>query len=213
MKKINTLGIPYIAPVDGSADWYFAQDCPQGDLYEAEEMFREGMEVEGSVLLLISYPEGKVYQPVEKKTGQYLGRPLYCQGKISFLGVNFPEKMITVYSFTCESLQIEDIAHIPLEEVKDCYNLLLHGYPLTVSRQGADNSFEIIWPEKVRIDIGHTEAFFHRDGDRLFFNVWFEDPKYREETWIRDLHSGEITEKLQGDIAVMPNGELWHIGL
>ncbi len=212
MKEINTLGIPYIEPVDGSSEWYFAENWPQGDLYEAEEAAKMGIEVEGTTLLLIKHPEGKVYQPVEKKQNLYLGRPVYEDGKIAFLGVDFEEKKITVYEFGCDKLQIRDLVEIPLEDVKDRYNLMIHRSPFTLSRQGADNSFDILWPEKISIPIGNTESFFHRDGDRLFFNIWFEDPDYREETIIRDIHTGEEIERMSGDIAIMPDGQLWHIG-
>ncbi|MBR0385643.1 MAG: hypothetical protein IJI05_03755 [Erysipelotrichaceae bacterium] len=211
MKEINTKGIPYIEPVDGTAEWYFAESWPQGDLYEAEEMARSDEKIEGTTLLLIRYPEGKVYQPVEKTEGLYLGRPLYYEGCIAFLGVNFESRDVIIYSFDCENLTIEDKVHLPLEEIRDCYNLMLHRAPLTLSRQGADKTFDIIWPEKLSIQLGNSESFFHRDGDRLFFNVWFEDPKYREETYIRDIHTGELVEKRQGAVSIMPNGELWHI--
>ena len=212
MKEINTLGIPYIEPVDGTAEWYFAENWPQGDLYEAEEMDKMGLEVEGTTLLLIKYPEGKVYQPLEKTTGLYIGRPLFIDGKIAFQTVSFTEKNIVIYSFDCEKLLLEDLVTIPLAEVKDCYNLMLHARPLTLSRQGADHSFDIIWPEKVSFPIDNTESFFYRDGDRLFFNKWYEDPDYREETIIRDARTGEVLESMSGDIAIMSDGQLWHIG-
>ena len=59
------------------------------------------------------------------------------------------------------------------------------------------------------------DSFFLRDGNKLFFNRWHEEGegenyKYWEETIVKDL-SGNVIEKLPGDVMLMPNGELWHL--
>ena len=59
--------------------------------------------------------------------------------------------------------------------------------------------------------INDREALNFRDGDKLYFNVWYEDPDYREETVVRSLHDGTILERFPGDIRIMPNGERWLI--
>ena len=64
---------------------------------------------------------------------------------------------------------IKEAASMPLAEADDCYNLLLHGSPLMVTRQGPENDFQMIWPDKCRFAIGDTETFYFRDGDRLYF--------------------------------------------
>ena len=78
-------------------------------------------------------------------------------------------------------------------------------------------AYKIVFDEKLlsclkisicRID---REALNFRDGDKLYFNVWYEDPDYREETVVRSLHGGTILERLPGDIRIMPNGERWLI--
>ena len=65
--------------------------------------------------------------------------------------------------------------------------------------------------EHVRFAINDREALNFRDGDKLYLNVWYEDPDYREETVVRSLHGGTILERLPGDIRIMPNGERWLI--
>ena len=35
-------GISYIEPLEGSAEWYWGMDYTSGDLYEAEELFKDG---------------------------------------------------------------------------------------------------------------------------------------------------------------------------
>ena len=42
MKRIETQGIYCIEPLDGSREWYWGMDYTGGDLYEAEELFRQG---------------------------------------------------------------------------------------------------------------------------------------------------------------------------
>jgi len=66
-------------------------------------------------------------------------------------------------------------------------------------------------PKRKTIAVDPKESFFYREDDRLYFNIWFEDPDYREETIIRSASTGEILERLPGDIHIMPNGDLWHL--
>lgn len=63
--------------------------------------------------------------------------------------------------------------------------------------------------------MGDHDSFFLRDGEKLFFNRWYEegdgaDYTYWEETIVRDLHGKEI-ETIQGDVMLMPNGEVWYL--
>lgn len=68
---------------------------------------------------------------------------------------------------------------------------------------------EIVWPEQLRLAVEDRETLNFRDGDKLYFTVWYEDPDYREETVVRSLHDGTILERFPGDIRIMPNGEKW----
>ena len=84
-------------------------------------------------------------------------------------------------------------------------------HPLTLSRQPNDGTFDLVWPERKTIEISERESFFCREGNRLFFSRWYEDPDYREELVIRDTGTGEILETRPGDIQIMPNGEVWYM--
>ena len=59
--------------------------------------------------------------------------------------------------------------------------------------------------------IDDRETFNFREGDKLYFNIWYEDPDYREETLVRSLRDGTILERFPGDIRIMPNREWWLI--
>lgn len=88
---------------------------------------------------------------------------------------------------------------------------MLHTSPLSLTRQPDDGIFEIIWPEKTSFVINDRETLNFRDGDKLYFNIWYEDPDYREETLVRSLRDGKILDQFPGDICIMPNGERWLI--
>ena len=59
--------------------------------------------------------------------------------------------------------------------------------------------------------IEERETLNFRDGDKLYFTVWYEDPDYREETVVRSVRDGSILDRYPGDIRIMPNGEKWNI--
>ena len=62
----------------GTSEWYWATDYVHGDLYEAEELFRQKNSVQSNSLYLIHYPDGMVYEPVLPVDGQYLGYPVFA---------------------------------------------------------------------------------------------------------------------------------------
>lgn len=211
MKTLNLNGITYLHPVsEGNGEWYCALEG-DGDLYEAQEIFGYTGFFEGSALFLIHYPEGTVYTLAEKKQNRACGEPVGHGGKISFLTVDFEAEIIEIHAFDCESRSCAYVESLPLDSVKDCYNLRLHEYPLTLSRQDNSDTFEVIWPIRKNIPSAPNESFFCREGNRLYFSAWYEDPDYREEVIVRDIESGEITDRYPGDITVMPDGQLWYL--
>ena len=217
MKELETRGITYIEQIPGGdGTWYCGLDFAQGDLYEAEELFKEGRTVKGRNFCLIRYPEGEVFFPLEKREGFYPAEAVQEGGTIYIPEVDFPGKTIRIYAFDCATHETEIKAALPLSAARDCYNLRLHVRPLTLTRQGgADGLFEIIWPEKASFPLDPHESFFLRDDNKLYFNRWDEEGEgedyvYREETVVRDL-AGALIEVLPGDVRLMPDGELWHL--
>ena len=212
MRIIDIHGMTNMELVRGGTDeWYWATDYIHGDLYEAEELFRQGHSVRSNRLYLIHYPDGTVYEPVKPTDGQYLGSPVYDGSSVVLLAVSFTEGVIRILRFLHQQEKAQEVTQLPLSAVKDCYNLLLHTSPLSLTRQPNDGTFEIIWPEQVRFAIDERETLNFRDGEKLYFNIWYEDPDYREETLVRSLPDGTILERLSGDIRIMPNREQWLI--
>lgn len=212
MRIIDIHGMTNMELVRGETDeWYWATDYIHGDLYEAEELFRQGHRVRSNRLYLIHYPYGTVYEPVPPVDGQYLGYPVYDNDYVVLLVVNFAESMIHILRFLPQQEKTQEVARLSLSTVGDCYNLILYTSPLSLTRQSNDGTFEIIWPEKVSFAIDDRETFNFREGDKLYFNIWYEDPDYREETLVRSLRDGTILERFPGDIRIMPNRERWLI--
>lgn len=209
MKPINTKGITYLEKLEGTTEWYWGTDYINGDLYEAEELFNDNDKIKSNTLLFVSYPEGKVIEPIKAQDGQYFGRPIYYNNNIIILLVDFNKQLIRLEQYDDISCEIVNIVSIPLSEVKDCYNLMLNTSPLMLTRQGHENKFEIIYPNKMQFQIGNHESFYFRKDDHLYFSVWDEDEEYREEVIIRDINTGDIIEKKAGAITVMPDGQVW----
>lgn len=212
MKAIDIHGMTNMELVRGGTnEWYWATDYIHGDLYEAEELFRQGHSVRSNRLYLIHYPDGTIYEPVKPTDGQYLGTPIYDGSSVVLLVVSFNEGVIRILRFLHQPEAVQGMAQLPLAAVNNCYNLLLHTSPLSLTRQPNDGTFEIIWPEQVRFAIDDRETLNFRDRDKLYFNIWYEDPDYREETLVRSVQDGTILESLSGDVRIMPNGERWLI--
>lgn len=209
MKKIDIQGITYIESLAGSSEWYWGSDYIHGDLYEAEELFKMGHKVKSNRLVFVHYPDGSVVEPIKLQAGQYFGRPVYDNNNIVMLYVDFPYKQINLIQYNDKSGKTAPLTAVPLENVKNCYNLLLNQSPLMLTRQGRENTFEIIYPEKTEFAIGACESFYFREGDKLFFSAWYEDSDYREEVIIREIITGRIVEKIPGSIRVMPDGQKW----
>lgn len=207
MKRISTQGISYIEPLEGSAEWYWGMDYTSGDLYEAEELFKDGNLVSQNRLLFIHYPDGEVIQPLIAEKGQYLGRPVFYEGNIILLLADFPAGEIRILQFDGE--KIAALAVVPLSEVHNCYNVMLKRWPLMLIRQGSEDKFQILWPEKVEFAVGATEAFDFRLDGKLYFSTWHEDPNYREEILVREVESGQVVGRFPGSAAVMPDGQIW----
>ena len=89
MRTIDIRGITNMELVrGGTSEWYWATDYVHGDLYEAEELFRQKNSVQSNRLYLIHYPDGMVYEPVLPVDGQYLGYPVFDGESVVLLVVN-----------------------------------------------------------------------------------------------------------------------------
>ena len=207
VKRIPTGGIGYLHPLTGSPDWYWGTDHTHGDLYEAEELWQTGRPIRQNRLILVRRETGEVLEPIRANPGQYFGQPGFADGRPLLLLADFPAGEIRLLACSAEADTVEPIVTLPRSAVKNCYNLMPHLSPLCLTRQTAD-AFEIVWPERVSFPIAPQETFCFRDGERLYFERWYEDPDYRTEVVVRDL-DGSILDQRPGAAQQMPDGQLW----
>lgn len=209
--KIDGLTDVYPETVEGTNEWYYCKLAKNTfcDLYEAEDIINSGNVYDGMNCVLIHYPDGEVIRPFEIKENMYVDAPVFYDGILYFLVVDFNQKHIQIVSFNPNTRGKSTVVEISLNEVEDCYNLLLRVAPVLLIREANDGYLNILWPEKKKIEIGDTEGFMFRDGDNLYFSEWYEDTEYHEMIVIRDWNTGEVKEKFEGQMIRMPNGEIW----
>ncbi|MFA9466215.1 MAG: hypothetical protein ACERKN_18265 [Velocimicrobium sp.] len=211
--KIEGISEAYPERIEGTMEWYFCKVGKDGfcDLYEAEEIVKAGNIFPGMTCHLIHYSEGTVYSLFELEENVYVEQPVWDNGKLYFLRVDFIKQIIQIYSCFPDNQMLEIIKELALGILEDCYNLMLKVSPLMLCRDANNGIYEIVWPENIKIEIGQTEGLLFREGEDLYFSEWYENPEYHENVIIRDLNSGAIKEKYQGYLCRMPNGVYWRI--
>lgn len=207
-RVIRTFGIHWLEPLTGNSEWYWGTDDPSGDLYEAEELFVETGELTPNRLIFLHIPSGEVLQPIATAPGQYFGRPVWDGGKLVILLADFYALQIKIIQYDLETRQKALRAILPLEQTPDCYNLLLHTCPLMLTRSSGE-SFQVLWPEKQSFPVGRTETFCFQDGERMYFEAWYEDPDYREEIVVRKRGTGKVVKRMPGGVLNLPDGRHW----
>mgnify|MGYP000683058873 CR=1 FL=1 len=65
--KINGLEGGYLETIDGTSAWYYSQQGANDflDLYEDEELIKDGNPFYGRNCYLIHFPDGEVFSPLE----------------------------------------------------------------------------------------------------------------------------------------------------
>ncbi|MFT3984351.1 MAG: hypothetical protein QM697_10620 [Lachnospiraceae bacterium] len=120
-------------------------------------------------------------------------KSINTQGIIHFhiviLLVDFNHQQVSLEQYNDTLATTSLIASIPLSNIKNCYNIMVHTFPLMLTRQGDENKFEIIYLHRIQMDIGNNESFYFRKDDKLYFSAWFEDEGYREEVIVRDINT------------------------
>ena len=210
MRIIQTDGITNINELKNSGGWHWGTDYTGGDLYEAEELFRGEHEICCNRLIFLHFPDGRMVEPIKATAGQYFGTPVFYREQVYLLMVDFSAEKILISRWHPDADIVDHLTELPLSSAIDCYNLKLHaGKELVLLRQGGSEPFQIVWPEKAEFPIGEREGFEFRDGDRLYFSRWEEDPNYREEVVVRQFPTGEVLEVVSGSLQEFPMGQFW----
>ena len=213
MKFRKIEGLQDVCPerIEGTDEWYcckIAKNC-FCDLYEAEEIVKAGQVYEGMTCVLIHYPDRNVYYPFVTKENVYVDAPVYWDGALYFLVVDFTAKKIEIVAFDTVMYEIETIVELSLDEVEDCYDLMLRVAPVLLVRDGNKDGLDVIYPEKKHFKMSKHEVFLFKDGEKMYFSEWQEDPEYRETVVVRDWNTGKEVERFDGQLWRMPNGDVW----
>lgn len=211
IRKIPTDGIAYLRKLEGSDLFYGIDHCGD-DLYEAKELFEMDHRLDHNRLIFVTYPEGIVYEPLTAEKGGYFGDPVFDEGLIFILKVDFNKRKLIIYRSDLKFKEIMVHVQLDMEEDEDCYNLRLVRYPVTLIKTSKDNLFRILWPLKTEFEIDPHESFDHRIDEYLIFSMWFEDPDYREEAIIRRYPDGEKLWNHKGSIFTTDDGQEWLVG-
>lgn len=207
-RRIPTGGITYLERLPGSP-WAWGTDYTSGDLYEAEDLYRNRHRIQENRLILVHAQEGRVAEPVRAKPGQYFGRPAWDGDRLVLLLADFPAGEVRLLTWR-EGEAVKPLVTLPRGSIPDCYNLMPHTAPLCLTRQ-AENRFQLLWPEKADFPIAPQETFCLREGETLVFSRWYEDPDYREEVVLRNL-AGEVIDRFPGCLHTLETGENWLLG-
>ena len=180
--------------IDESGNWYCISHSGT-DIYDVEEMVKEGRKYEGNVIILVNFEKDIQLTPFEKKENVYIGKPLWYEDAFAVLAVDFNAGEIYIYSISPKDGKKEILAKIPLEGVSSCYNMRLEKSPLTLLRGeygDDDDIIDVLWPEKLKFKTSGTWSMECRDGDLFYFSTWYEDPDYRDEIIIKDIWGNDV---------------------
>ena len=169
--KIEGIEDAYPERIEGTSEWYcckIATNC-FCDLYEAEESVKLGNVYEGMTCVLIHYPDGQVYYPFVAKENVYVEKPVFCDGVLYFIVVDFAEKLIQVVAFNTENFEQKTVFELSMDEVPNCYNLLLGVEPVMLYRlenrgESEIHDLEVLWPE-TQIILFHRVTGARDDND------------------------------------------------
>ncbi|SET30462.1 hypothetical protein [[Clostridium] polysaccharolyticum] len=196
-----------LEPVLGTEQWYSCIESPL-TFYQASEMFRNEGEYQGTMCSLLHFPDGKKHCPLTIEKNRYIAPPVYDEGKLAFLAADFERKKFQILYYQPEKQKLTLLAEVTLDIQQEYTNLSLKTRPLLLGYKPKEDSYRVIWPETCEIPIEKNEVFMFRDLDNLYFQ---KDATSKEPSCvlIRDLHTGQIKNRMTGKMYPMPDGRFW----
>ena len=118
---------------------------------------------QGSVLYLYDLHENQVYVPFQKKKNVIYQMPLFSDGMIYFLQVDYDDNKVNLYRVS-SSLELEKITDLSIDEV-NLYNIRLIGEGVHITSQ--DESFVCYYPESFEIKLEVNESVLCIDDEKI----------------------------------------------
>lgn len=170
----------------------------------------------GMTISFYDLKSGEVYEPFALKKNVVYTEPLYAKEKYWFIGADYDDKTVTLYSYTPEDGP-EEITVLDLEKV-DLYNLQVMGIEPHVVSQG--DRFSCYYPEQFSfpMDGPETVNFIH-DG-KVYIEAWVEegwddvnncagdDYRFYDKLLIKDFGGNTLSEE-KGSIFFAPDGQYY----
>lgn len=210
MREIATYGISYLDELAGSGGWYWAAADGPCDLSAAYEMHMGGIDLPAS-MIFVHHPDGKVISPFEAAHGQQFGAPVFCDGRICVLRADFGAGIMEILAHDPAVSKTHVLAALPLELAGSCVDLRLSTYPLTLTVRHGECCTRMLWPERRDICTRSGEELLLRDGERLYFS-YRPSSRARRGTVVRSAMTGEVIERKDGQVMLMPDGQKWILG-
>ncbi|WP_194191580.1 hypothetical protein [Clostridium chrysemydis] len=213
IKEFNGVENMYLVRVDESESWYYSVLSKCSEAYEVKEFKND---YQGTRLILIEYPKGKILEPIKQEKNVLLERPVYDILSKSFgiIKYDFNKEVIELIVFNPELESTEVLTEIPFSDLGDMINVRLITSPFALVKHDLlGDAIDFIWPKKMHIQLENNETVEFKGDGKLFASKWIEDPDYREEIIIRDIETFEIIERSKGYFRRMPDGSLWKMTL
>lgn len=200
----------YPERIEGTNEWFYCEEGePFVSLSEIEETVGKFGRFPGRVGHLVRFPDGAVHSPFALRENLFIAPPVWNDGEIDFLAVDFGEKKIRVYQYAPETKELRELAALPL--TGSCETLSLCVKPLMLCRNDAPNGFKILWPQPRAYETGKDESLMFRDGNDQYFAEEAWNPVFFQNVVVRDYETGAIREKYEGHLMRLADGVYWRL--
>lgn len=200
----------YPENIEGTAEWFYGSADTGLEAADLLHM-REDYVYEGSRLFFI-HLSGELFEPIKQEQNVFLSAPVYHTDDNAFAVIkyDFNKRIMQMLKYEPGADRCSVLGEIPLSKGGDLINIsILPNSYILVKYEAMRDSAAFLYPFEKEIQLEENESIHCVNGSRLIDWKWIEDPDYREEIIIRNLETAEITERKNGFVRTMPNGELW----
>lgn len=207
MREIATQGMSHLNELAGSGGWYWAATDGPCDLGDAYDMHMGGIDLPARMIFM-QHPHGRVIAPFEAAHGQQFSAPVFCEGRICVLRADFGAGIMKILAHDPEADKTDVLAVLQLDLAGNCAELRLVTCPLMLVVRHGECCTRALWPERRDICTRSGEELLLRDGERLYF-AYRPSSRAARGIVVRSAANGDIIERRQGGIMVMPDGQIW----
>lgn len=191
-----------------TAQWLFGHWSLCSESYEVPDFNGEYP----GTRLYIFHLDGTVHEPLKQEKNVFLERPVYNRQNDSFgiIRYDFNLQMIQALEYRASAQELITLVELPMSIVENLVNVRIIQHPFMLVKYEVHEDYaDFLWPFEKRLHFEENEMMDFVHAGKIYSSKWIEDPEYREEIIVRDLHSGEMIERKPGYIAAMADGSIW----